>query len=150
MDIYAFANQKGGVGKTTVTLGVAASLARQGVHALLVDLDPQASATKVLGVDLNGRVTVADAMLEPERFCLTQAIVKSGFQHDGARGDRPALSTGIASRRRARWTVSVLPADVMRDRALAVFRLDGEKLRGGTSACPSEGLKRPEKARASV
>jgi chromosome partitioning protein len=77
MAIYGFANQKGSVGKTTVTLGVAAALARRDVSALLVDLDPQASATKVLGIDVDERVTVADAMLEPERFALSQAIVKS-------------------------------------------------------------------------
>ena len=51
MDTYVFANQKGGVGKTTVTLGVAAELAARGTRVLLVDLDAQASATKVLGVD---------------------------------------------------------------------------------------------------
>ncbi|MCW3063850.1 MAG: chromosome partitioning protein [Solirubrobacterales bacterium] len=46
MDIYAFANQKGGVGKTTITLGVAAALVGRGARVLLIDLDPQASATK--------------------------------------------------------------------------------------------------------
>jgi chromosome partitioning protein len=49
MATYAFANQKGGVGKTTVTLGLAAALADQNASALLIVLDPQASATKVLG-----------------------------------------------------------------------------------------------------
>ena len=53
MVVYVFANQKGGVGKTTVTLGIAAALARRGAGVLLVDLDPQASATKVLGVDVH-------------------------------------------------------------------------------------------------
>jgi chromosome partitioning protein len=48
MATYVFANQKGGVGKTTVTLGVAAALAARGARALLIDLDPQAPATKVL------------------------------------------------------------------------------------------------------
>lgn len=55
MDTYAFANQKGGVGKTTVTLTLAAALARRDVSALVVDLDPQASCTKVLGIDVEER-----------------------------------------------------------------------------------------------
>jgi chromosome partitioning protein len=48
VEVYAFANQKGGVGKTTVAVGLASALASQSLSALLIDLDPQASATKVL------------------------------------------------------------------------------------------------------
>jgi chromosome partitioning protein len=77
MDVYVFANQKGRVGKTTVTLGIAAALARRGAGVLLVDLDPQASATKVLGVDIQEGCTVADALLEPERYPLSDAIRSS-------------------------------------------------------------------------
>ena len=55
MMTFAFANQKGGVGKTTVTLGLAVALASQNLSVLLIDLDPQASATKVLGVDVQER-----------------------------------------------------------------------------------------------
>ncbi len=52
--IYTLVNQKGGVGKTTSTINMAAYLARLGQHVLVVDLDPQANATSCLGVDKLG------------------------------------------------------------------------------------------------
>jgi chromosome partitioning protein len=52
--VYAFANQKGGVGKTTSAVNLAACLAEAGERALVVDLDPQANATSGLGMRANG------------------------------------------------------------------------------------------------
>src|ERR671938_1953040 len=52
--VYAFANQKGGVGKTTTSVNLAACLAEAGQRSLVVDLDPQANATSGLGMRANG------------------------------------------------------------------------------------------------
>ncbi|MCX7624174.1 MAG: ParA family protein [Thermomicrobium sp.] len=64
--VIAVANQKGGVGKTTTAVQLAAYLAQGGYRTLLVDLDPQANATSSLGVDRRAlEATVYEALLDP-------------------------------------------------------------------------------------
>lgn len=76
----AFVNQKGGVGKTSVTLGMASAAWAAGHRVLVVDVDPQGSATWVLGVDpaeteqssaeaiLSGRAGAAAKMIVPSTW----------------------------------------------------------------------------------
>ena len=65
--VIAFMNQKGGVGKTTTVVNIAAGLAARGRSVLLVDMDPQGHSTLHLGVDPGSRErSVYDVLLDPE------------------------------------------------------------------------------------
>jgi len=76
--VYALANQKGGVGKTTTTVNVAACIAEAGYETLLVDIDPQANATVGLGLPKDGHPNVYDVLSGEANA--EQALVASGIE----------------------------------------------------------------------
>lgn len=60
--VYAIANQKGGVGKTTTAVNVAACIAEAGYATLLIDIDPQANATVGLGLPKDAEPSIYDVL----------------------------------------------------------------------------------------
>ena len=84
MPVVAVVNQKGGVGKTTVVLGLASAAAARGIEALVVDLDPQGNASTGLGVFEPTRGI--DLVLEQERpGGLHAAVESTGWPHECGR-----------------------------------------------------------------
>ncbi len=88
--VYAIANQKGGVGKTTTAVNLAACIAEAGYASLLIDMDPQSNATLGLGIDKHTTPTVYDALLDG--VPLADAVVASQIPNLGVVPAGPDLA----------------------------------------------------------
>ena len=80
--IIAFANQKGGVGKTTTTITVGAALAELEFRVLIIDLDPQGNASTGLGINSRDlESTIYDVLLRDEKLenCIEPTSIKNLF-----------------------------------------------------------------------
>lgn len=110
--IFALANQKGGVGKTTTAVNLSAFLSRSGFRVLLVDGDPQGNATTSLGVNKDALAgTLYEALLE--QTPLDQVVIPTG---------RPGLDLVPATLRLAGATVELLNTDHRERRLAQVLR----------------------------
>jgi chromosome partitioning protein len=88
--VYAIANQKGGVGKTTTAVNVAACVAEAGYETLLVDVDPQGNATTGLGVERDGLPGVYDVL--SGGVAAAEAVRPAGIAHLSLLASTPDLA----------------------------------------------------------
>ena len=77
MHVLSVSSLKGGVGKTTVTLGLASAAFARGVRTLVVDLDPQSDVSTGMDIQVAGRLNVSDVLGNPKEKVVRQAITSS-------------------------------------------------------------------------
>ena len=83
MLVVSVLSLKGGVGKTSVVLGLAGAAVARGLSVVVVDMDPQGNATSVLRAR-RSRATLADAMAQPDEATVDAALTKTGWSEGTA------------------------------------------------------------------
>ena len=83
MHVLSISSLKGGVGKTTVTLGLASAAFAHGLRTLVVDFDPQSDVSTGLGVNGDGHLNVGDVLASPKLKTVRQAIAPAGWSVAG-------------------------------------------------------------------
>ncbi len=80
MHVLSVSSLKGGVGKTTVALGLASAALNKGLNTLIIDLDPQCDATSGLAAVNEFGASVAEVLQNPKLPAIRRAIVSSSWQ----------------------------------------------------------------------
>jgi cellulose biosynthesis protein BcsQ len=109
--IVALVNQKGGVGKTTVTLGLASAAAQAGDRVLVVDLDPQGSTTWVLGFDPAAEQPSTAEVLGGSRVPANVVMSKWGLEVDLVPASRSLQDHETGKPKRLRRALRQVSAD---------------------------------------
>lgn len=87
MHVLSVSSLKGGVGKTTVALGLASAALNKGLNTLVVDLDPQCDATSGLAASNNNGASVAEVLQNSKLSTIQKAIVGSGWHQSASKMD---------------------------------------------------------------
>ncbi|CAN7297833.1 ParA family protein [Arthrobacter sp. LjRoot78] len=92
MQVVSISSLKGGVGKTSVTTGLASAALAAGIPTLVVDLDPHADASTALGVQPDDQLDIGRMLKSPRRARLSENVVTSSWvARENYNGARPAV-----------------------------------------------------------
>jgi chromosome partitioning protein len=98
VQVVSISSLKGGVGKTSVTTGLASAALAAGIPTLVVDLDPHADATTALGVQAGEQLDIGRMLKNPRKARLLDNVVSSGWvDHPRGNGGGTALDVAVGS-----------------------------------------------------
>lgn len=132
MQVVSISSLKGGVGKTSVTLGLASAALSAGIPTLVVDLDPHADATTGLGVQANDQTDIGRLLKNARRGDLAANVVPSGWVSTAAKRSSgttdPVLDVALGSAYSGIYDRPDLGKRDLRRLSMLLDRVDGYRL----------------------
>ena len=96
MQVVSISSLKGGVGKTSVTTGLASAALAAGISTLVVDLDPHADATTALGVQPGGQLDIGRMLKSPRKARIQENVAGSSWVSNGSSDGTLDVAVGSA------------------------------------------------------